>query len=55
MNDLDILKAGIMAAILLLAIIRPKSVWPYVLRAGVVLLVVFSGIYLFALVMGVQP
>lgn len=49
------IKASVMLAILLIAVIRPNWIWPYVLRSGVILLALFVGLWVLGSLMGVQP
>lgn len=55
MSELDMAKAGVMVAILLIAAIRPNWIWPYVLRSGVILLALFVGVWVLGRAMGVRP
>lgn len=55
MSEIDMVKAVVMAAILILAIVRPNWIWPHVLRAGTILLVLFVGLWVLGWLMGVQP
>lgn len=54
MRDADVIKAGIMIAVLLIAAIRPKWIFPYLVRFGVVALGVVVALWLLAKFMGVQ-
>lgn len=55
MSKLDTIRAVVMLAILLIAAIRPSWIWPYVLRAGAILLVLFVGLWVLSSLMGVRP
>lgn len=54
MSDTEMLRVGVMLAILLIAAIRPKWIFPYLVRFGMVAICVVCSLWLLAVLMGVR-